>query len=219
MRFWSSSLVLWSSSTSRTARSTTGSRPMRRIVATALASEPRAAHRAREPLTVLTDRTAQGPRESTRHRTTNPRCCSPVPARPSRSRASPCTSRRVPLYDRAARIGQAGPRSGPDLRLWSGRRDSNSRPSPWQGPGWRPCGGGESHDLRLRPARRPLRPLNPACRMALYVASDRGTRNRSGQEPFAVGPSEEPGTVARQRHLGRDQIVDDPLSVVAFHLL
>ena len=34
---------------------------------------------------------------------------------------------------------------------WSGRRDSNPRPSPWQGRGFRPSGSGGSPEVRFRP--------------------------------------------------------------------
>ena len=40
---------------------------------------------------------------------------------------------------------------GSDLAKWSGRRDSDPRPSPWQGDGFRPFGSLWCHEVRFRP--------------------------------------------------------------------
>jgi hypothetical protein len=56
----------------------------------------------------------------------------------------------------------------PHLRRWSGRRDSNPRPSPWQGGDFGPSGSAGSPEVRLRaPSFQPVHPVRP-CSRALY---------------------------------------------------
>src|ERR671918_821863 len=52
---------------------------------------------------------------------------------------------------------------------WSGRRDSNPRPSPWQGRRGRLSREADDVDLRARPWSCPLAPPNPLRRRALYL--------------------------------------------------
>jgi hypothetical protein len=56
----------------------------------------------------------------------------------------------------------------PHLRRWSGRRDSNPRPSPWQGGDFGPSGSAGSPEVRLRaPSFQLVHPVRP-CSRALY---------------------------------------------------
>ena len=74
---------------------------------------------------------------------------------------------------------KAGPLNGVKLiwsgrqHGWSGRRDSNPRPSPWQGGGFRPSGSSQSSDLRLGPASfHPVHQIRPCCRALYYELSE-----------------------------------------------
>ena len=61
-----------------------------------------------------------------------------------------------------------------DQDVWSGRRDSNPRPSPWQGVAGYLAGCDERRDLQPRPARRPSSPPRPPRCRALYLRSQDG---------------------------------------------
>jgi hypothetical protein len=59
-----------------------------------------------------------------------------------------------------------------DLVRWSGRRDSNPRPPPWQGGGIRPSRSGGSADVRFRPpSSQRVQPVSP-CSRALYYEGE-----------------------------------------------
>jgi hypothetical protein len=61
------------------------------------------------------------------------------------------------------------PKTASDLLRWSGRRDSNPRPQPWQGGGFCPRGSNHSPGLLLRPPSfHCVHRIRPCCRAVYY---------------------------------------------------